>query len=360
MAAELILRDLTKVFSGKGEQVVAVDKMNLQVSEGQLVTLLGPSGCGKTTTLRMIGGLEIPTQGEISLDQKTITYLPPQRRDTATVFQSYGLFPHMSIFENVAFGLKVRRRPRKEIRERVLETLSLVGLTGLEKRSPNHLSGGQQQRVALARALVIEPKVLLFDEPLSNLDAKLRVETREHIRRIQRSLHITSIYVTHDQAEAMSISDQVAVMNGGLLQQIGPPYEIYAHPANRFVADFIGRANFLKADIVGGSRDRLEIRLIGNVELNIPATPGVSPGDRVVAVVRPEAVDVLPNAEEGDMTATVILAHYTGSLATYKLSLPGDEAIEVEVMNPQEKGFLPEGTAVGVRFHRQSVHLLRE
>jgi iron(III) transport system ATP-binding protein len=359
MAAELVLKDLTKTFVGKGEKVIAVDNMNLEVSKGELVTLLGPSGCGKTTTLRMIGGFELPTMGEISMEGKSITYLPPQRRDTATVFQSYGLFPHMSIFENVAFGLKVRKVSRTEIQRRVMETLSLVGLTGLEKRSPGNLSGGQQQRVALARALVLEPKVLLFDEPLSNLDAKLRIETREHIRRIQRSLHITSIYVTHDQAEAMAISDQIAVMNGGQLQQIGPPYEIYAHPANRFVADFIGRASFLKAQVVGAGEGQLTVQLIENVKLDIPAIPGVKPGDHVVAVVRPEAVDLVPEGQ-GDATATVVFAHYTGSVATYKILLRGEETIQVEVMNPQEKGFLAEGTRIGVRFHRQSVHLLKE
>lgn len=359
MAAELILKDLTKVFMGKGEKIVAVDHMNLEVSKGKLVTLLGPSGCGKTTTLRMIGGLEIPVGGEIYLAGKAITYLPPQRRDTATVFQSYGLFPHMNIFENVAFGLKVRQVPRTEIKRRVQEVLSLVGLAGLDKRSPGHLSGGQQQRVALARALVVEPKVILFDEPLSNLDAKLRVETRDHIRRIQKSLGITSIYVTHDQSEAMAISDQISVMNTGRLQQIGPPYDIYAHPANRFVADFIGRANFLEAQVVDTGDEQLQIEFLDGISLDVPSIPGFEMGDKAVAVVRPEAVDVLPEGE-GDVTATVVLAHYTGSLATYRLSLLDREPIEVEVMNPQENGFLPEGTVVGVRFHRQSIHLLKE
>lgn len=359
MDAELLLKELTKVFAGGKEKVVAVDHVNLAVAKGKLVTLLGPSGCGKTTTLRMIGGFEIPTEGEIHLEGKDITYLPPQHRNTATVFQSYGLFPHMNIFENVAFGLKVKRISHSEIQRRVREALSLVGLTGLEGRSPGHLSGGQQQRVALARVLVIEPKVLLFDEPLSNLDAKLRVETREHIRRIQKELNITSIYVTHDQAEAMAISDQIAVMNAGRIQQIGLPYDIYAHPTNRFVADFIGRANFLKARVTGTYDEQFRIEIIGGVNLEVPAIPGIRTGDNVVAVVRPEAVDVLSD-EKGDVTATVVLAHYTGSLAIYKLALAGGETMEVEAMNPQEKGFLTEGTKVGVRFHRQSIHLLKE
>ena len=359
MSAELILKDLTKVFTGKKERVVAVDHINLEVATGKLVTLLGPSGCGKTTTLRMIGGLEIPTQGEIHLEGKDITYLPPQHRNTATVFQSYGLFPHMNIFENIAFGLKIKHIPHSEIRRRVREALSLVGLTGLEERSPGHLSGGQQQRVALARVLVVEPKVLLFDEPLSNLDAKLRVETREHIRRIQKGLNITSIYVTHDQAEAMAISDQIAVMSGGQIQQIGPPYNIYSHPTNRFVADFIGRANFLDAQVIDAINEHFRIEIVGGVQLEVPALPDIRPGNKVAAVIRPEAVDVIADGK-GDVTATVVLAHYTGSLATYKLSLTSGATLEVEVMNPQEKGFLTEGTKVGIRFHRQSIHLLKE
>ncbi len=359
MPVEVRLQGLTKVFHSHREAVVAVDHLDLEVEKGELVTLLGPSGCGKTTTLRLVGGFEIPTAGEVYLGGKRVTHLPPQRRDTATVFQSYGLFPHMTVFENVAFGLKVRRLPREEVRRRVREALRLVNLEGLERRYPRELSGGQQQRVALCRALVIEPRVLLFDEPLSNLDAKLRVETREQIRKLQKELGITSLYVTHDQAEAMAISDRIAVMNEGRLQQIGPPYEIYAHPANRFVADFIGRANFLRARVVGSADGKLAVELAGGVRLEVPAVAGFEPGTEAVAVVRPEAVDILPEGE-GDVTATVVFGHYTGSLATYKLALPSGEDLEVEVLSPQEKGFLPEGTRVGVRFHRQSIHLLEE
>ncbi len=359
MPVEVRLENLTKVFRSHRDSVVAVDHLDLEVEKGELVTLLGPSGCGKTTTLRLVGGFEIPTEGEIYLGGKRVTHLPPQRRDTATVFQSYGLFPHMTVFENVAFGLRVRRLHRDEVRRRVREALKLVNLEGLERRYPRELSGGQQQRVALCRALVIEPKVLLFDEPLSNLDAKLRVETREQIRRLQKELNITSLYVTHDQAEAMAISDRIAVMNEGKLQQIGPPYEIYAHPANRFVADFIGRANFLAVRVVGAQDEQFEIELPGGVRLEVPAVTGLQAGDEAIAVVRPEAVDVLPEGQ-GDVTAEVTFAHYTGSLATYKLSLPTGETLEVEVLSPQEKGFLTEGTKVGLRFHRQSIHLLRE
>lgn len=358
MAAELVLEGLTKVFRGRRETVVAVDHLNLSVDKGELVTLLGPSGCGKTTTLRMVGGFEDPSAGEIYLGGRSITRLPPQRRDTATVFQSYGLFPHMTVFENVAFGLKVRRLPRREVRKRVLAALERVGLTGLDRRPPSKLSGGQQQRVALCRALVLEPKVLLFDEPLSNLDAKLRVETREQIRRLQKELGITSLYVTHDQAEAMAISDRIVVMCRGLVQQVGTPYEIYAHPANTFVADFIGRANFLPARVLQAQGAEVELELPGDKRITVPNTAGVAPGETVVAVVRPEAVDLVPEGR-GDLAGKVVLAHYTGSMATYQVELESGDLFNVEVLSPQEKGFMEPGIAVGVHLHRKSVHLLR-
>ncbi|RME65887.1 MAG: ABC transporter ATP-binding protein, partial [Caldilineae bacterium] len=235
----LKLENLSKVFasrSGSGE-VVAVDDVNLDIERGQFVTLLGPSGCGKTTTLRLIAGFEFPTTGRIVLDGEDIADLPPNRRDMAMVFQSYAIFPHLNVFENIAYGLRIKKLSNQEIRRQVATVLELTELTGLENRQPNQLSGGQQQRVALARALVMEPKVLLFDEPLSNLDAKLRVQMRSEIRRIQQELGITSVYVTHDQDEAMVLSDRIVVMNQGRIQQVGSAPEIYRRPANRFVAD---------------------------------------------------------------------------------------------------------------------------
>jgi iron(III) transport system ATP-binding protein len=357
MPAELILEGLTKIFRGRGKPVVAVDHVDLEVGKGELLTLLGPSGCGKTTTLRMVGGFEIPTEGEIYLGGQRVTHLPPQRRPTATVFQSYGLFPHMTVFENVAFGLKVRRVPRAEIRRRIQEVLQLVGLAGLEDRPPGKLSGGQQQRVALARVLVIRPQVLLFDEPLSNLDAKLRVETREHIRRIQKELGITSLYVTHDQAEAMAISDRIVVMNQGRIQQVGTPQEIYLRPANAFVADFIGRANFLTAKVVGKTATETEVELTSGLKLRIPYPFDFSLGATVKVVVRPEAVDLLPPSE-GELVGTVVLAQLTGSLAHYRILLDSQEVLEVEVLGALEKGLLPSGTPVGLRFHLKNLHLL--
>ena len=229
-----------------GKDFYAVKDTCLEIRPGSFVTLLGPSGCGKTTTLRMIAGFESPDEGEIYLGNEAINALPPNKRDTAMVFQSYALLPHYNVFDNVAYGLKLRKVPKDEIKERVTRILELVELSGMEARMTNQLSGGQQQRVALARALVLEPGVLLFDEPLSNLDAKLRVSMRTEIRRIQQATGITAIYVTHDQSEAMALSDSIIIMNKGVVAQIGSPQEIYYHPNSEFVADFIGEANFLR------------------------------------------------------------------------------------------------------------------
>src|SRR5690606_25334858 len=222
------------------------DDVDLEVEKGQLVTLLGPSGCGKTTLLRMIAGFEEPTHGEVWFGERRVDKLAPNARDTAMVFQSYAIFPHLNVYENVAFGLRMKRMPTKALRERVGRVLELVGLTPMAERAPSALSGGQQQRVALARCIVMEPRLLLFDETLSNLDAKLREQMRIEIRDLQQRLGITSVYVTHDQIEAMSMSDLVVVMNAGRVEQVGPPEEIYARPRSRFVADFIGKANFVE------------------------------------------------------------------------------------------------------------------
>lgn len=357
MPAEVILERLTKVFRGRGNPVVAVDHLDLEVEKGELLTLLGPSGCGKTTTLRLVGGFEIPTEGEIYLGGQRITHLPPQRRPTATVFQSYGLFPHMTVFENVAFGLKVRRVSRAEIRRQVTEVLMLVGLAGLEDRPPTKLSGGQQQRVALARVLVIKPQVLLFDEPLSNLDAKLRVETREHIRRLQKDLGITSLYVTHDQAEAMAISDRIVVMHQGRIQQLGTPQDVYLRPANAFVADFIGRANFLGAKVVTEGVEETEVELASGARIKLSMGFNFASGEVVKLVVRPEAIDLVA-PEEGHLKGQVVLAQLTGASAHYRVTLDSGENVEVEVLGALEKGVLSPGTPVGLRLHLKNLWLL--
>ncbi len=247
----LTLKNITKVFPPRGSagEVTAVHDVSLDIKKGELVTLLGPSGCGKTTTLRMIAGFEFPTSGRITLDGQEINSLPPHKREMSMVFQSYAIFPHLTVFENIAYGLNVQRLSKSVIKERVDKVLGLVHLEGYGDRAPTQLSGGQQQRVALARALIMEPKVLLMDEPLSNLDAKLREEMRTEIRRIQKEMNITSVYVTHDQIEAMTLSDRIVVMNQGIIEQIGTPVEIYRFPNSRFVADFIGRANFVPGEV---------------------------------------------------------------------------------------------------------------
>ena len=270
----------------------AVDSVNLDIKPGDFVTLLGPSGCGKTTTLRMIAGFESPDEGEIYLGDQAINELTPNKRDTAMVFQSYALFPHMNIFDNVAYGLKLRKVPKDQIRTKVVDMLKLVGLEGMENRYTNQLSGGQQQRVALARALIVEPGVLLFDEPLSNLDAKLRVYMRTEIRRIQQQFGITAIYVTHDQSEAMSISDQIIVMKNGVIAQMGTPQQIYYNPASEFVADFIGEANFLKVKVESVEADGATVSMNG-VRFGVrKPDAAVNAGEKRTVMLRPEGVRV--------------------------------------------------------------------
>ncbi len=279
-------------------KVVAMDHVTLTINHGEFFSFLGPSGCGKTTTLRVIAGLEWSDEGRIYFDYLDVTDMPPHKRDTGMVFQNYALWPHMTVFENIAYGLRIRKLPKDEIRRRVMEVLELVKLTGMEGRYPTQLSGGQQQRVALARALVVEPKVLLLDEPLSNLDAKLRIEMREEIKRIQRKLGITAIYVTHDQEEAMVISDRVAVLNAGKVMQVGTPRELYSRPRNLFVATFLGRYTIFRGVASEVSYDRIvTVRAEqGLIVKGMPPAPDirVKPGDKVVVIVRPHAFKLSP------------------------------------------------------------------
>ena len=320
--ASVSLERLTKRFrTPESREVVAVDDISLELGGGSFVTLLGPSGCGKTTTLRMIAGFEAPTSGRILVDGADISRKTPDKREMGMVFQSYALFPHLSVFENVAYGLRLRRQSGKALSQAVERTLELVNLTGLGRRRPSELSGGQQQRVALARAMAIEPRVLLFDEPLSNLDAKLRVSLRAEIRRIQQQLGITSVYVTHDQSEAMALSDVVVVMKDGRIEQAGAPDAVYRRPMTRFVADFIGRANFLEGEVQSSGEDHAEITIQGQ-PMRVPAAPGVRPGVRATVVVRPESVRI----GSGDLRAKVGRSTFLGPLVEYELML-GDEVL---------------------------------
>jgi iron(III) transport system ATP-binding protein len=345
---DLVIDDLVKIFSG---DVYAVNHVSLTIPEGQFVTLLGPSGCGKTTTLNCIAGLEQPDDGRITVGSAVLTdvarrvILPPERRGLGMVFQSYALWPHMTVYDNLAFGLKLKKVPGPEIRSRIAETLELVGLGELAKRYPFQLSGGQQQRVALARAVVARPRVLLLDEPLSNLDAKVREQARFWLRDFQQRLGITTVYVTHDQAEALAISDLVAVMSNGHLLQYGPPHEIYERPTSRFVADFIGQTSFLPATVEEVADGHARTRLTSTgaiVTATIPDSPPRA-GDRVLLAVRSEKIEVRPDGvpasdsadpESGQnmISARVTSFIYVGSAYEYILETPEGE---IRVATPQ-------------------------
>ena len=336
-----------------GKDFYAVKDTSLTIAPGSFVTLLGPSGCGKTTTLRMIAGFESPDEGEIYLGDEAINALTPNKRDTAMVFQSYALLPHYNVFDNVAYGLKLRKVPKDEIKRRVMAILDLVELTGMEGRMTNQLSGGQQQRVALARALVIEPSVLLFDEPLSNLDAKLRVSMRTEIRRIQQRVGITAIYVTHDQSEAMALSDQIIVMKNGVVEQMGTPQEIYYHPKNEFVADFIGEANFLRGTMTGRENGHAVIRVEGH-DMPVADRPDMEPGREYTIVLRPEAAHL---SDEGGVPCRVSLSCFMGSYQNYHVQL-GDIRIALTEYNPQNKRIYNVGEECRLVFEPDEVHVL--
>ena len=332
----------------------AVDSINLNIQPGEFVTLLGPSGCGKTTTLRMIAGFESPDEGEIYLGDEAINELTPNKRDTAMVFQSYALFPHMNIFDNVAYGLKLRHVPKAEIRTKVFDMLKLVGLEGMENRFTNQLSGGQQQRVALARALIVEPGVLLFDEPLSNLDAKLRVYMRTEIRRIQQQFGITAVYVTHDQSEAMSISDQIIIMNKGVIAQMGTPQEIYYSPASEFVADFIGEANFLKVQVDGVESDVVNVNLNG-VRFPVKRPAGaVAKGEEHTLMLRPEGIRV---SETGILPCKVVLSCFMGSYQNYHVMV-GNTLVRITDNHPVGRRIFNVGEKAYLDFSPVDTHLM--
>ena len=349
------LEHISKIYQDPktGKDFYAVKDNSLTIAPGEFVTLLGPSGCGKTTTLRMIAGFESPDEGEIYLGDEPINALTPNKRDTAMVFQSYALLPHYNVFDNVAYGLKLRHVPKDQIKERVLKILDLVELTGMEGRMTNQLSGGQQQRVALARALVIEPSVLLFDEPLSNLDAKLRVTMRTEIRRIQQEVGITAIYVTHDQSEAMALSDRIIIMRSGVVEQIGSPQEIYYHPVNEFVADFIGEANFLKGTCEKREGTRAQINVAGDI-CHAETDKDLQVGQEYTIVLRPEAASL---AESGGLPCKVVLSCFMGSYQNYHVMV-GSTLVKLTDPNPKNKKIYQVGDSCHLVFDPESVHVL--
>jgi spermidine/putrescine ABC transporter ATP-binding subunit len=320
--------------------VVALDRVSLQFVDGEFFGLLGPSGSGKTTLLRSIAGFIELDGGQVLLDGEDIGPIPVHKRDIGMVFQNYALFPHMTVFDNVAFGLSVRKMPTPEIKQRVDEILSLVRLAGLQERKPRQLSGGQQQRVALARALVTRPKVLLLDEPLGALDKHLREEMQVELRRIQREVGITTIFVTHDQEEAMTLSDRIAIMNQGKIEQLGAPLEVYEHPTNRFAAGFLGVANFLEGRVgaVSAGEARIDLKLGGQA---LAPAGGFKPGDTALLAVRPEKIRVEAGAAASgvnQLVGTVLSAIFSGSSTTYRVQV-GEQIIAVFQQNSTPRRF---------------------
>ena len=347
-AASVRFQGVVKAFG----DVVAVRDLSFTIEPGSLVTLLGPSGCGKTTTLRLIAGLEMSTSGKIHIGEREVTKLPASERDVCMVFQSYALFPHMTVLENVAYGLTVSGMPKAEAHAKAEQQLALVGLKGFGARLPSELSGGQQQRVAVARALILEPQVLLFDEPLSNLDAKLRRHVRQEICDLQRSLGLTTVYVTHDQEEALAVSDRIIVMRNAEIAQTGTPQEIYEEPADLFVADFIGDANVVTGEIKA-LEGALAVVDIGGVDRRLPHR-GLPPGEVDVAI-RPEAIRLSRDRVDNSITGTVRKATYLGSHLEYSVETPLGELF---VIDHYVDGFAPPGTTVSVVMADRGVTLV--
>ena len=351
---DLEFRNVTKDFG----EIRAVDDVTLQVRRGEFISLLGPSGCGKTTSLRMIAGFERPTRGDIYLDGRSVGDTPPYRRNVNTVFQHYALFPHKHVFDNIAFGLRMQRRGKAEIAERVERMLALVELPGIGRRFPHQLSGGQQQRVALARALINEPTVLLLDEPLGALDLKVRRRMQQELKRIHREVGVTFVYVTHDQEEALTMSDRIAVMNHGRVEQLDTPAAIYERPATRFVAGFIGLTNLLRGVVEGREGDALVVRMADGVRLRADSADVSAPGTAVEVAVRPEKIRMaveeprnVDNCVEGRVAGFV----YQGVMTEYQVELRDGGKVRVIVQNLREawgSSVVPEGSRVYLSWSR--------
>ncbi len=362
-AVELI--NVTKRFPGPaGELVTAVTNVTMQIRQHEFFAMLGPSGCGKTTCLRMIAGFELPTSGDVLINKRSMGRTPPFARPVNTVFQSYALFPHMTIGENVAFGLEMERVPRNEITKRVATALELVRLPGYEKRSPRQLSGGQQQRVALARALVKRPEVLLLDEPLGALDLKLRKEMQSELKRLQREIGITFIFVTHDQEEALTMSDRIAVMSNGQALQVGTAGEIYERPNCRFVADFIGDTNFLAGKVAAQQGDNLLVDLPGGQTIRAVATQNLPAGTAVSVTIRPEKLHMqsVTEADVNQLTGRVVDVIYIGTDTQYEVRFAGEQQVRVREQNnrPGSHQLANPGDEVTVSFAAAAARILTE
>jgi len=353
MAKSVSLSNISKAYTDdKGNLSYAVEQINLDIEAGEFVTLLGPSGCGKTTTLRMIAGFEDITAGDIYFGQEIVNHMPANKRDCTMVFQSYALFPHLNVFDNVAYGLRIQKKNKTDIQKKVESLLTTMNLNQYKDRMPSQLSGGQQQRVALARALVMEPGVLLFDEPLSNLDAKLRVVMRDEIRRLQQRVGITAIYVTHDQSEAMSMSDKIIVMNKGSIEQVGTPMEIYQRPRTKFVADFIGIANFVEGTVKAVDEGCLLIETkSGTLRIQ---REGFGVGDSVTVVIRPEAVTLGGDSPHiGRVTKSIFM----GQTQEYEVEYAG-QFLQITRHNPIQEDVYPVGARVSLQFSEEALHAI--
>lgn len=351
------LENVSKMFGN----VRGVENVNIDIKSGEFFTFLGPSGCGKTTTLRMIAGFYFPTQGKIFFDNHDVTTLQPNKRNIGMVFQNYALFPHMTVFENIAFGLEVRKLSKQIIKEKVEKAQKLVHLEKYGDRKINELSGGQQQRVALARALVIEPDILLLDEPLSNLDAKLREETRIEIKRLQVELGITTIYVTHDQTEAMTMSDRIMVMKDGIVQQIGTPKEIYNRPANHFVASFIGESNIIDGDVVEINGDKVKVKIDENIFVtgsmaNSANDKKLVVGEKIKCSIRPEVIHEGPGFNE--LTGEIQLVEFTGVSINYIVKV-GSNILKVMIINKGNE-ILHRGDSITLHIPENGIYLIGE
>lgn len=350
-ASILEIRNVSKLFSGPGgEDVLAVDSMELDIPEGEFFSFLGPSGCGKTTTLRLIGGFEMPSSGEIAIDGVVQHETPPNKRPVNTVFQDYALFPHMNVFNNVAFGLRMKKISKEEIRRRVLETLEMVEMDDKATRRPRQLSGGEQQRVALARALVNHPKVLLLDEPLGALDLKLRRAMQLELKSLQERVGITFVYVTHDQEEALTMSDRIAVMNKGIVLQVGSPEEIYERPTTRFVADFIGETNFLEGTIAEISGHSITVSVGEHIPVQAYSEVPLQEGQAVSVAIRPEKLQL---GDNGMVEATVEETIYIGTDTRYIVRLSNNTSLTVREQNidPENRRIYRAGDTVGVNWN---------
>ncbi len=357
MAGEVQLIDLVKRFG----DVAAVDGINLEMPSGEFFSMLGPSGCGKTTTLRMIAGFEEPTEGRILLDGDDMQFTPPHKRNVNTVFQSYALFPHLNVFDNVAFGLHRQKVAKAELRQRVADALELVQLTGLEKRKPVQMSGGQQQRVALARALVLKPAVLLLDEPLGALDAKLRKQLQVELKALQQQVGITFVYVTHDQEEALTMSDRIAVMSNGRVEQVAPPEEVYERPSTTFVADFLGVSNLMDADAKGATADGNCRVMVGEFELEAGQGETTTTGATKITI-RPERVRLLSHTEEGPnrLPGMVERPVYLGNSVQLIVRLANGNTVQALIQNVGEEIPFKQGDPVKVFMPAEALRVLTD